>query len=102
MSEEKIPAARMCIPLFLWGVLLMFGLSFLPFVLQKTGTALADHTLAGLVFWSMSAALVRGFGYIPVHRLPRWLLGGWASAITALLAALWRLHQSGYDFLSTI
>lgn len=82
------------LPLLLWGAFLMVTLSFLPFFLNKPNTETVDHTLAFLVFWSMSASLVRGFGYIPSHRLPRWLLGGWAVVLSLLVAVIWWFLQA--------
>jgi predicted membrane protein len=45
----------------------------------------ADHLAATLACWSMAAGLVRGVGYVPQHRIPRWLLS--ASACFIALAA---------------
>jgi len=47
----------------------------------------ADHRLAMLLFWAMSAGLVRGVGYLPVVRLWRWLFSGWACTAGLVLAA---------------
>ncbi len=48
----------------------------------------ADHGLALLLFWAMSAGFVRGVGFIPRHRTWRWLFSGWACGVALLLAAV--------------
>jgi len=73
----------------LLGVGLMLGISLQPQWLT-TPEGLADHPAAMLLMWAMSAALVRGVGFVPQHWLPRWLLGLPAMWL-ALLAALWRI-----------
>ncbi len=85
MSE---PARTRPLALLL-GVGLMLGISLQPQWLT-TQEGLADHPAAMLLMWAMSAALVRGVGFVPQHWLPRGLLGLPAMAL-ALLAALWRM-----------
>lgn len=85
MSE---PARTRPLALLL-GVGLMLGISLQPQWLT-TQEGLADHPAAMLLMWAMSAALVRGVGFVPLHWLPRGLLGQPAMAL-ALLAALWRI-----------
>lgn len=85
MSE---PARTRPLALLL-GVGLMLGISLQPQWLT-TQEGLADHPAAMLLMWAMSAALVRGVGFVPLHWLPRGLLGLPAMAL-ALLAALWRM-----------
>jgi predicted membrane protein len=48
----------------------------------------ADHGLAMLLFWAMSAGFVRGVGFIPRHRAWRLLFSGWACLAALALAAL--------------
>lgn len=67
-------------------------------VLMLTGTAYplvfaradghADHGLALLLFWAMSAGFVRGVGFIPRHWAWRLLFSGWACLAALALAAL--------------
>lgn len=85
MSE---PARTRPLALLL-GVGLMLGISLQPQWLT-TPEGLADHPAAMLLMWAMSAGLVSGVGFVPLHWLPRWLLGLPAMAL-ALLAALWRM-----------
>ena len=47
----------------------------------------ADHNLAMALFWSMSAGLVRGVGFVPRLTLWRWLFSGWACIAGIVLAA---------------
>jgi predicted membrane protein len=46
-----------------------------------------DHRLAGLVFLAMSAAFVRGVGFVPRARLWRALFSGWTCVLALALAA---------------
>lgn len=85
MSE---PARTRPLALLL-GVGLMLGISLQPQWLT-TQEGLADHPAAMLLMWAMSAALVRGVGFVPQHWLPRGLLG-LPAMMLALLAALWRM-----------
>ncbi len=53
----------------------------------------ADHALAMLLFWAMSAGFVRGVGFVPRALAWRWLFSGWACGFALVLAAvvkLWR------------
>jgi len=54
----------------------------------------ADHPVALLIFWAMSAGFVRGVGFIPQHALPRLFFSAVACAL-ALLLALARLAWLG-------
>ena len=78
----------LCIGLALLGVM-----TVLP-NLATTSQGKADHIAAVLIFWSMSAGFVRGVGYVPDHRLPRWLLGS-SACYGALALALIRLYALG-------
>jgi predicted membrane protein len=53
----------------------------------------ADHALATVVFWAMSAGFVRGVGFLPRTTPIRWLLSGWACVAALLLAALIKLAR---------
>ena len=79
----------MQLPLLLLALLIMLSMVAYP-ALLTLHDGRADHVAALLVFWSMSAGFVRGVGFVPQARLPRWLLGTTAS-ITALLLAVLRL-----------
>jgi predicted membrane protein len=66
---------------------MLVGSLYPPLLTRATGQA--DHTLALLLFWAMSAGFVHGVGFTPRRRGWRWLLGGWACASGLLLAAMW-------------
>jgi len=48
----------------------------------------ADHLTAMLLLWSMSAGLVRGVGFVPLHVAPRLMLSSAACFIALVLAVL--------------
>ncbi len=77
--------------LLAWAILLMIVLSLAPFLLVRPADGKADHILSALLMWSMSAAFVRGFGFIPKNRIARYLLGSVAAVVAALIAGWWRL-----------
>lgn len=67
--------------------------SFVPTVFAD-GQGKPDHTIATLVFWSMSAGFIRGLGFIPRSRIFRWLFSGWAAFLTFVCAAvLWGISH---------
>lgn len=74
-------------PSLLAAMLLMLGGTAAPLLFADASGA-ADHTLAMLVFWGMSAGFVRGVGFIPRHAVFRWLFSGWAVLAAIGLAAL--------------
>ncbi|AVY92962.1 MULTISPECIES: cyd operon YbgE family protein [Microvirgula] len=88
-DAPSAPEPGMQLPLLLLAVSIMLVTVACPALLADHDGR-ADHVAALLVFWSMSAGFVRGVGFVPQARLPRWLLGTTAS-ITALLLAVWRL-----------
>ena len=82
---------RMHLPLLLLGLALMLGLTAYPTLLADAAGK-ADHLAATAAFWAMSAAFVRGVGFVPRTRVLAWLLGGYAAlaALALALLALWR------------
>ncbi|NDV12527.1 cyd operon YbgE family protein [Crenobacter caeni] len=86
MTEGK---ARSSVPLLVVGLALMLGLTVYPALLAGSDGR-ADHLAALAAFWAMSAAFVRGVGFVPLSLLPRVLLGAPAVPVALLLAA-WRL-----------
>ncbi|WP_224079546.1 cyd operon YbgE family protein [Cupriavidus laharis] len=68
------------------GVAVMLVVSVDPRFLISANPG-RTHLAAALLCWAMSAALVRGVGFVPVHAAARRLLSGWASAV-ALAACL--------------
>lgn len=75
----------MHLPALIAALLLMLGGTLLPTAFEGPDGH-ADHRLAMLVFWAMSAGFVRGVGFIPRHWLPRAMLSGWAASLGCLLA----------------
>ncbi len=71
-------------PSLLLAIALMLGGTLYP-PLMTDGQGQADHGLAMLLLWAMSAGFVRGVGFVPRFWLWRWLFSGWSSAL-ALLA----------------
>jgi predicted membrane protein len=61
-------------------VIMIAGTLYPPLMTDAAGHA--DHLLAGLLFWAMSAGFVRGVGFVPHHVVARWPL----SATACLLA----------------
>ncbi|MBN8488562.1 MAG: hypothetical protein J0M20_12675 [Burkholderiales bacterium] len=69
------------------GVMLV-GTLYPPLMSDSHGRA--DHTLALLVLWAMSAGFVRGVGFVPQARVWRALFSGWAVLLAVLAALAWR------------
>lgn len=69
------------------GLVLMLAGTAYPLVFARADGH-ADHGLALLLFWAMSAGFVRGVGFIPRHRAWRLLFSGWACLAALALAAL--------------
>lgn len=69
------------------GLVLMLAGTAYPLVFARADGR-ADHGLAMLLFWAMSAGFVRGVGFIPRHWVWRLLFSGWACLAALALAAL--------------
>lgn len=69
------------------GLVLMLAGTAYPLVFARADGR-ADHGLALLLFWAMSAGFVRGVGFIPRHLVWRLLFSGWACLAALALAAL--------------
>ena len=69
--------------------IMVAGTLYPPLMAKPTGGA--DHMLATLLFWSMSAGFVRGVGFVPRHAALRWLFSGWACAAALAAAVGWKL-----------
>ncbi len=74
-------------PSLIAALMLMIGGVVAP-ILFADARGHADHRLAIVVFWGMSAGFVRGVGFIPRHLVPRWVLSGWAVLVAIALASL--------------
>lgn len=77
---------RVHLPSLLAALVIMLAGSVYP-LLFANAAGKADHNLAMALFWSMSAGLVRGVGFVPRLVLWRWLFSGWACAAGLVLAA---------------
>jgi len=92
-AEAASPdAARIHLPCLAVGLVIMLGGTAYPLLFAGAGGK-ADHRLAALLFWAMSAGFVRGISFIP--RLPalRWLFSGWACAAALGLSAVLKVIQ---------
>ena len=89
MSLAPVEAPRMHLPSLAVGLAIMVGGTVYPLLMTRA-SGQADHGLAMLLFWAMSAGFVRGVGFVPRARGWRWLLSGSACALALLLAALLR------------
>jgi predicted membrane protein len=60
-------------------------------LLMANASGRADHRLAMLLCWAMSAGFIRGVGFVPRAALWRWLFSSWACALALglALAARW-------------
>jgi predicted membrane protein len=74
------------------GLFIALGGSVYPFAFAHAdGTA--NHWLAMLAFWAMSAGLVHGVGFMPRNRVARSLFSGWACLLALALAVALKLHS---------
>lgn len=85
MSAPQAPG--MHLPSLLAGVALMLAGTAYPLVFARADGH-ADHRLALLLFWAMSAGFVRGVGFVPRHGVWRRLFSGWACIAALALAGL--------------
>jgi len=69
------------------GLVLMLAGTAYPLVFARADGR-ADHGLAMLLFWAMSAGFVRGVGFIPQHQVWRLLFSGRACLVALGLAVL--------------
>ena len=86
---ETLPTARQGLlwPSLAVGLGLMVVISVYPPLLTRPSGE-ADHTLATLLMWAMSAGLVSGVGFVPRAFVWKLLFSGW-SCSTALMLAAW-------------
>ncbi|HEV6965671.1 cyd operon YbgE family protein [Roseateles sp.] len=84
-------------PALLTGLALMLAGTVYPRLFAQADGR-ADHGLAVLLFWAMSAGFVRGVGFVPRQRPWRWLFSGQACMAALVLAALWAGRAHGLRF----
>lgn len=88
--HDKQGTSVALIPLLI-GIGIMLAVTVRPQLLSDA-QGRADHLAATLICWGMAAGFVRGVGFIPQHRLLRWLLSGYACVAAVLLTALRLFH----------
>ena len=81
---------RIHLPSLLVALLIMIGGTLYPPIMADAAGK-ADHGLATLLFWAMSAGFIRGVGFVPRANVWRWLFSGWSCAAALLLAGLVKL-----------
>jgi predicted membrane protein len=97
MTPDAAPQAGEAPPHLQWPSLLaallimLAGTLYPPLMADAAGKA--DHGLATLLFLAMSAGFIRGVGFVPRHRIWRWLFSGWTCALALLLAVLVKLSH---------
>jgi predicted membrane protein len=89
LGEESL-TPRMHALSLLVGMSIMIGGSLYP-LFMANAAGRADHVLATLLFWAMSAGFVRGIGFVPRYAIPRRLLSGWACATALAMAGVVKL-----------
>ena len=87
---SKPTATGAHLPSLAVGLAIMVGGTLYPPLMARS-TGGADHLLATLLFWAMSAGFVRGVGFVPRHAALRWLFSGWACSAALIAAVGWRL-----------
>ncbi len=86
---------------FLIALLLLVVMTVWP-AIATDRNGRADHLLAMALLWAMSAGFVRGVGFVPLHRMPRWLLSTPACLLALALAAFRAVCCGQLDFLLKI
>ena len=92
MSSASVNAPdkpRVHVPSLAAGLIVMAVGTVYPYIVTN-GAGHVDHGLATLLFWAMSAGLVRGVGFITRHKVWRVLLSGWSCALALVLFGLLR------------
>lgn len=88
--SAAVPATRLHLPsLFAATAIMVGGTIYPPLFADAAGQA--DHTLAYVMFWAMSAGFVRGVGFLPRHAVWRWLFSGWSCALALAVAVCLKL-----------
>lgn len=85
-------APRMHLSSLLVGLVIMVAATLCP-PMMANAAGQADHALAVLMFWAMSAGFVRQVGFLPHAVAWRWLFSGWACLVALALAGGLKLMQ---------
>ena len=92
VPSSEPAGSQVHLPSLAVGLVVMVAGTLYPLVMANA-EGHADHALAMLLFWAMSAGFVRGVGFVPRAVVWRWLFSGWAcAAALTLAAAVKRLH----------
>lgn len=83
------PRAGIHLPLLLVGIAIMVAGTAFPFIMSDASGE-ADHGIAMALLWAMAAGFVRGVGFVPRHRVWRWLFSGIACVAALVLYAVLR------------
>lgn len=86
LENDSTPENSINIFLLLVGIIIMLIGSTFPVVFTNA-TGKADHGIAMALFWSMSAGIVRGVGFVPQNKLFKLIFSGWACMAGLVLAA---------------
>lgn len=86
-ADSEAPGAAIHWPCLVLAIAIMLGITLYPPMLADAAGK-ADHRVATLMFWAMSAGFVRGVGFVPHARAWRWLFSVHACAITFAAALL--------------
>jgi predicted membrane protein len=88
-ASAETAAPQMHLPSLAVGLVIMVGGTAYP-LLMTNAAGRADHGLALLLFWAMSAGFIRGVGFVPRAVVWRGLFSGGACALALGLAAVAR------------
>ena len=89
MTKPEPTPPRMDVPALLLALGMMIALTAWPHWLSRTHGQ-ADHLAAFLACMAMSIGFIRGVGFVPHHRVGRWLCS-WPVMLGALVGTGWRL-----------
>lgn len=89
VEATETNATPMSFTLLLVGIGIMLIGSTFPIIFTNAAGK-ADHGIAMALFWAMSAAIIRGVGYLPNITVFKWLFSGWAVVVGLGIAFLLR------------
>jgi predicted membrane protein len=90
MPSSEAAGSQVHLPSLAVGLVVMVAGTLYPLAMANAAGH-ADHALAMLMFWAMSAGFVRGVGFVPRTLAWRWLFSGRACGAALALAAVMKL-----------
>lgn len=90
VRPSELAASELHLPSLAVGLIVMVVGTLYPLVMTNAAGH-ADHLLALMLFWAMSAGFVRGLGFVPRTVAWRYLFSGWACSAALALAAAAKL-----------